>query len=115
MEKTAGERQELLQSELDKIVRVIIKEYSPLKIILFGSLANTYIKEHSDINLVIIEETTDRFIERLHKVHLLTRPKVAVNFIVYTPEEIKHLEEQRHYFYINEIVKKGRVLYEKTP
>lgn len=112
MEKIVSQRRELLEGELDRIVKVIIKEYSPLKIILFGSLTNTYINEHSDINLAIIKDTGERFIERLHKVHLLTRPNVAVNFIVYTPQEIKYMEEEKHYFYTNEIAKKGKILYE---
>lgn len=114
MEKAVSERQELLKSELNRIVEVVIKEYSPLKIILFGSLANTYINEHSDINLAIIKDTGERFIERIHKVHLLTKPNVAVNFIVYTPQEIKYMEEEKHYFYTSEIAKKGKILYEAT-
>ena len=88
----------------------IVKEYSPEKIILFGSLAENKVHQWSDIDLAIVKETKERFIERLHKVHLMASPSIGVNFIVYTPQEVQSMLEQNHYFLTDEILKKGKVL-----
>jgi predicted nucleotidyltransferase len=104
-------RRTILENELKRLTEIIIKDYAPEKIILFGSLASGRIHDYSDIDLVIIKDTTERFIERIHKVHLMTSPNVAVNFIVYTPQEVKRLEAQNHYFIVQEILKKGKVIY----
>ena len=98
---------------MQRILTTLEDNYSPENIILFGSLANNEIHEWSDIDLVIIKETDNRFLDRLHKVRLLTAPKVGVNFIIYTPSEIKNMIRDRNYFLLNEILKKGTTLYEK--
>jgi predicted nucleotidyltransferase len=113
MQTVTEKRKEILEKELKRIVGAIIKGYSPEKIILFGSLAGGHVHEWSDIDLVIVKETKERLIERLHKVHLMAAPNIGVNFIVYTPREVKRMIEQNHYFFTDEILKKGRVLYER--
>lgn len=107
------ERKHILDEELKRIVGLIIKEYAPEKIILFGSLVTGNMHPYSDIDLVIIKSTNKRFIDRLYEVHLLARPKVGVNFIVYTPSEVQNMLEENRYFLVKEILEKGEVLYGK--
>lgn len=107
------ERKKDLERELSRIVNVIVQDYSPEEIILFGSLANGKVHEWSDIDLVIIKETKKRFIERLHKVRLLTRPEVGVDFIVYTPQEVEDMKKGNREFLTKEILEKGKVIYER--
>lgn len=111
MQTVAEKRKETLEKELKRIVDIIITRYSPEKIILFGSLAENKVHEWSDIDLVIIKETKERFIERLHKVRLMTHPKAGVDFIVYTPEELQDMRRQKRRFLIKEVLEKGEVLY----
>lgn len=111
--KTLLDRKNILQSELRRISQVIIQNYFPEKIILFGSLASGNIHEWSDIDLVIIKKTNERFIKRLHDVAFLTHPEVGVNFLVYTPSEFQEMISDDNYFVVDEILKKGRILYEK--
>ncbi|MDP2939979.1 MAG: nucleotidyltransferase domain-containing protein [Candidatus Omnitrophota bacterium] len=113
MNALALQRRNILNKELKRIVDIIIKKYSPQKIILFGSLASGNVHEWSDIDLVIIKETREIFIDRLHRVHLMAYPQVGVNFIVYTPQEVRVFEEQNHYFFVEEILRKGKVIYER--
>lgn len=108
------ERKDDLERELKRIVSVIIKEYSPEKIILFGSLVNGKVHEWSDIDLVIIKETKERFIKRPYSIHLMTDPKIGTDFIVYTPDEFKKMIDDDNYFIIDEILNKGEVLYERN-
>lgn len=110
---TVEERKHILNDELKRIVELVVKEYSPEKIILFGSLVNNNIHEWSDIDMVVIKDTNKRFLDRLHEVHLMTKPKVGVNFIVYTPNELRKMIEENRYFLVKEILGKGKVLYEK--
>jgi len=110
---TVEERKLNLNTELRRIVGLIIKGYSPDKVILFGSLASGNIHEWSDIDLAIIKQTDKRFIDRLHEVHRITKPKVGVNFLVYTPSELQVMTEEGRYFLVEEIIKKGEVIYEK--
>ena len=112
-DKKGEQRKELLEKELKRITRIIIKEYLPDKIILFGSLANGKVHEWSDIDLAIIKETKVRFIKRMQKVGLMTSPRLGADFIVYTPEEFENMVKDDNYFIKDEIMRKGKVLYDK--
>jgi len=69
------------------------------------------IHDWSDIDLVIIEKTKLPFFQRLRKVRKLLRPKVGTDILVYTPEEFDLLCQERQFFK-EEILAKGRVIYE---
>lgn len=80
-------RKQILKNELKNIVAILKREYKPKKIILFGSFAKGKVNRWSDLDLVIVQNTTKRYIERLKEVALLTKPN-------------------------NEILNKGKILYE---
>lgn len=111
--RTIVERKKNLNKEVRRISRIVIKKYSPEKIILFGSLAVGNIHEWSDIDLVIIMDTQERFIQRLHDIRMLVQPNESVDFIVYTPKEVEKMLKEQRLFFIEEILNKGKVLYEK--
>lgn len=80
-------RKQILKNELKNIVAILKREYKPKKIILFGSFAKGKVNRWSDLDLVIVQNTIQRYIERLKEVALLTKPN-------------------------NEILNKGKILYE---
>jgi len=90
-------------------------EYNPEKVILFGSLADGDVGEWSDLDLVIVKETSKTFLQRLREVALLCRPTVGVDFLVYTPQEFADMIADGNPFIIEEVVRKGKVLYERRP
>src|SRR5215510_10755208 len=102
-----------LQAELERIVCVPVKQYDPECIILYGSFAHGDIHEWSDLDLCVIKRTEKRFIERLEEVGLLTLPRVGCQILVYTPKELEAVKQQGHYFFVDEILGKGKVLYER--
>lgn len=106
-----AEHKRQLESELARIVRIIIEQYQPEKIILFGSLATGRVHEWSDIDLCVIKETKKRFIDRAVEVIRLFDSEMPVNIFVYTPQEFES-NRHDHYFFRDEIVGKGRVLYD---
>ena len=107
-------RKEQLEQELRRILEVILRDYKPERIILFGSLASGKVHEWSDIDLVIVKDTPKRFLERMREIFLLTHPCVSLNVVVYTPGEVAEMEKQQHYFWRDEIVNKGKVLYDRA-
>ena len=103
-------RLEILNSELNRIVNVIISTYNPQQVILFGSLANGNVHEYSDIDLIVVKESDKSFYERLKEVILLTLPKVGADILVYTPQEFATI--QNRLFIEEEVMKKGKVIYD---
>lgn len=61
--------------------------------------------------MVVIKNTTKNFYDRLEETVDLLQENVDTDIIVYTPEEAKELEES-DMFFKEEVIKKGKVLYE---
>jgi predicted nucleotidyltransferase len=105
-------RRRLLQRELKRWLPLLVENMKPERIIVFGSLAENHVSEWSDVDLVIVHETNLRFLQRAKEAMLLTRPKVGVDFLIYTPQEFSRLSKER-LFFREEILNKGKVLYER--
>lgn len=98
--------------KLKEITAKIVKEYKPEKIILFGSWAWGNPRKWSDVDLFIIKETDKKKWEREYELRLkLFPPGLALDLLIYTPKEIiRRLEIED--FFVEDIIKKGKVLYE---
>ena len=95
------------------MLKKIITEYKPEKIILFGSYAYGIPDIDSDIDLLIIKNTKERPIDRRVCVReIVSDPKRRIPFepIVLTGEELQKRIEIGDQF-IDEILTKGEVLY----
>ncbi len=110
----AEDRKIRLEQELKRITEIIVREYKPQRMILFGSLAQGTIHEWSDIDLAIVKDTSARFIDRIGEIFHLVHPKLSLNVVVYTPQEVAQMVETGHYFWRDEISGKGRVLYDRA-
>jgi uncharacterized protein len=99
--------------ELDRIVAQISQNYSPQKIILFGSLATGKAAEAHDIDLLIIKDTEKNPWQRTREVSGLFEHSAPVDLLVYTPEEIRTRMELNDFF-ISDVMAHGRVLYERS-
>ena len=99
-----------------------LKPSDPYKIILFGSYANGNPNEHSDIDIMVIldnDHVSKNFEERLNKkisinnLVLEINRKTPLDILVYSREEFKIVKSYGNYF-IDEIEKTGKVIYEKA-
>lgn len=91
-----------------------LKGYSPEKIILFGSAVRGDSDQYSDLDIVIIKHTKKRFLERLIEASKFIRDELyPIDVFVYTPEEFKLMQEEGNSF-IEQVLKEGRVIYEKS-
>ncbi|HLE14766.1 MAG TPA: nucleotidyltransferase domain-containing protein [Anaerolineales bacterium] len=98
---------------LPQAIERIAHELKPEKIILFGSYAYGKPDPDSDVDLLIIMETGEPTRERTWKVSRLLIPRrFPVDILVRTPEEIEQALEQGDFF-IQEILERGSVLYER--
>jgi uncharacterized protein len=104
----------LTHTAIQQLAREIAEGYQPEKIYLFGSYANGKPTYDSDIDLLIIKKTS----ERKHLRHIKVResiknyPFVGMDIIVYTPEELKAVQND----VVNvakEAINTGRLLYER--
>ncbi len=99
---------------LPQAVKKIAEALKPEKIILFGSYAYGNPTPDSDVDLLVIMKTKETQKERYLTVARLLRPReFPVDIIVKTPAEIKHALTDKRNFFIQEIVTKGKVLYER--
>ena len=106
-------RRALLERELSRWLPLLIAHEQPDKIILFGSYCAGQISEWSDLDLVLIKETQALFLDRTRQVLELLKPQVGVDVLVYTPKEFEQLSQERD-FVRQEIVAKGKVIYERS-
>ena len=98
---------------IEDMVRKLVREYQPERVVLFGSYAYGTPDEESDIDLLIVKKTPERFIKRMVAVRrILTDPKrsIALETIVLTPQEVSRQLAKGDQF-IAEIMEKGKVLY----
>ena len=101
-----------LDKYLDQIVENLKKNYTPEKIILFGSYSKGNATEESDLDLILIKKTKKHPIWRRVEARKASKLKIPMDIIVYTPDEFEKLLKQNSFF-IRDIVHSGKVLYEQ--
>src|SRR5689334_8960520 len=105
------ERETQLAQALAQILEILTTHYRPEKVILFGSMASGTVHEWSDLDLVIVKDTSKPFLQRLIEVALLCRPRIGVDFLVYTPNELTQMIAEQNPFILQEVIQRGKVLY----
>ena len=93
---------------MEEAVAIIVKEYKPEKIILFGSRAKGDSRPDSDYDFIIVKKTEERWIRRS-----LSIPDVDIkaDFFVYTPEEFEQMKDSS-IFMVNAL-KNSIIVYDK--
>jgi predicted nucleotidyltransferase len=98
--------------EIQSILEQLIKAYKPEKVILFGSLARGEKRAGTDIDLFIVKkDVPDLGVDRVRQLDTLIKYRLATDFIVYKPEEMKRRLELGDPF-VKGILKEGKVLYD---
>jgi len=102
-----------IQKQIDKIVQLIINNYKPDKIVLFGSYAYGQPSEGSDLDLLIVKDSNLPRYKRAREVrkYLWGITDIPKDIMVYTPAEIDDWQGVEEAF-ITRIVKNGKLLYE---
>ncbi len=103
------------QDQLKKVVQAIVNNYQPEKIILFGSAVAGRMHEDSDADIAVIKKTNKNFYDRIGEVSGVVPHGIPLDILVYTPEEFQQMKNDKYgYFVRDEIIGKGKVLYESS-
>jgi uncharacterized protein len=100
---------------LPRAIERIVSELKPEKIILFGSYAYGNPTPDSDVDLLVIMKTRAKEIDRYVAVSNLLYPRqFPVDILVKTPREMEAEARKKGNFFMREILKRGKVLYERS-
>ena len=98
---------------LDEITSIIVQEFHPQKLILFGSRARGEAQENSDYDLLIIAPSSEvRWKRTIPVYRLLAGLGVAKEVLWWTPEEIEEWRTAKSHP-VSRALREGRVLYER--
>jgi predicted nucleotidyltransferase len=103
----------ITRSHIRKYAAQIARQFHPEKIILFGSYAYGKPTEDSDVDLLVVMPFEGKGAEKATEILLATDPRFPIDLIVRTPEQIRTRVKLGDFF-LREITKKGKVLYEAT-
>jgi predicted nucleotidyltransferase len=81
-------------------------------VILFGSYAAGRRDLFTDLDILVVMQSPLDFVTRSVELARRLRAGVALDLVVYTPEEMKEI---RHRPFIRHILKTGKVLYGRQP
>ncbi len=102
---------EELQKEIESITRQIVEKYKPQKIILFGSAAKGRFTPDSDLDFFIIKEDVPYLgRDRYRELSKMIERDVAVDFVIYKPEEFNEWFKAGDPF-LKTIINEGKALY----
>jgi predicted nucleotidyltransferase len=97
--------------QIRDVARRIGEEFSPQRVILFGSYAYGKPTRDSDVDLLVITPFKGRSVEKSVEIRLKIRPPFPVDLLVRTPQKVQERLAMGDCF-MREILTKGKVLYE---
>ncbi|MCG3181545.1 MAG: hypothetical protein BIFFINMI_03941 [Phycisphaerae bacterium] len=97
--------------DIKAIGRRIAREYSPERIILFGSYASGGANADSDVDLLVVMPFKGHPVDKAVEMRLKVRPPFPTDLLVRTPQAVRRRIAIGDPF-IRNIVKHGKVLYE---
>ncbi len=99
------------RNKINEIVKIIVVNVNPERVILFGSYAEDVPNEDSDLDILVVKNTSIPRHKRAREIRKYLRGiKVPIDLLVYTQKEIDDWKDEKHAF-INKILEKGEELY----
>jgi predicted nucleotidyltransferase len=101
----------ICESEIQDFVDKVVAEFSPQRVILFGSYARGEATPDSDVDLLVIMPTTKRTVQQALEIRKRVSCRFALDLLVRTPRDVKK-RLALHDCFLGDIVAEGRTLYE---
>ncbi|BAU44087.1 nucleotidyltransferase domain-containing protein [Leptolyngbya sp. O-77] len=98
-------------SQIQAFSQQIAEKFQPERIILFGSYASGQPTEDSDVDLLVILPFEEMPVQKAIAIRQQIKAPFPLDLIARTPEQIQQRLEMGDFF-IQDIMKNGRVLYE---
>ena len=97
-----------LAHDLDSLVQQLRAMPAVQMVMLFGSYATGRRDLFTDLDLLVVMQSPLDFVTRSVELGRCLRASVALDLLVYTPEE---LEQMRHRPFLRHVLQTGKVLY----
>jgi predicted nucleotidyltransferase len=97
--------------QIESLGKSIAREFQPDRIILFGSYAYGSPNDDSDVDLLVILPFIGKPVRKAIEIRTKVNPRIPVELVVRTPQQVAERIANNDWF-MQEIVEKGRVLYE---
>lgn len=102
-----------LEKKLNEVVKKVVENFQPEKIILFGSYAWGKPTRESDFDLLVIKESKQTPLEMMREINrIIFKREVAIDVLAYTKEQVEKRQALGDPF-LKRILTLGRVLYAK--
>jgi len=99
---------------LERELRVVLErivDADTEQVILFGSTARGSVGSTSDLDLLVVRRDSRRAAERAADLYRRAQPSLAMDLLVYTPEEMEAARGGSSF--IRRILREGRVVYDR--
>ncbi len=98
-------------SKVDEIVSIIVREFNPQKIVIFGSVARHEATDDSDLDMLIVMDTDAPYLSRSYPIRrLLYENDIPLDLMVLTPDEFESRSKKESGL-VHHIVSTGVVAY----
>jgi len=97
--------------QISEVCRRIGAEFSPERIVLFGSYARGTPTPDSDVDLLVIMPHQDRAVKKSVEIRLKIRPPFPMDILVRSPAKVRERLALGDHF-MKHILEEGKVLYE---
>jgi len=99
------------KKQVREFVRRLAREFSPDRVILFGSHARGKASDDSDVDLLVIMDTAKRGIQQALEIRRCIPRSFALDLLVKTPAEVQQRMALNDSF-MKSILTEGEILYE---
>jgi predicted nucleotidyltransferase len=106
-------RRRIPKRAIDEVVRQIVDEFDPQRIILFGSYGYGRPRPESDVDMLVVMDTALRETEQAVRICQAIEYHFGLDLIVRAPETIARRLALGDPF-LKEVVSKGQLLYERA-
>ncbi len=110
IEEQRQEHAASLTRNLEKLTAALSADLRVQRVILFGSYLAGRRDLFTDLDVIVVMDSEQDFITRTGKLYLQLDLDVALDLLVYTPEEF---EVMKHKIFLNHALKNSEVLYER--
>jgi predicted nucleotidyltransferase len=105
-------RKRIPRKAIEDLVRQIVENFHPQKIILFGSYARGNPRPESDVDLLVVMKSAGTGRQSL-RIREALDINFGVDLIVHTPEQLRQRIEWGDSF-LKDITREGKIVYEST-
>lgn len=102
-----------LRTEANRITKILVQNYKPQRVILFGSTARGDDKLESDLDILVIKNTNKNYFDRIFEAMKYVNTDKSVDMMVFTPKEFEKAQNEKRVF-IKQVLKYGVNLYEQA-